>query len=298
MPTLNFNALSYYPALLESAVLSNPLLAKSGFKLSQSTISAINNLPADAQQEKYQLLTQDPAYKNAFAGMDAFRKQNPTATEGDYLTLAGSYAASLINHGLNFSGFYDTPQAVAKLIGSGIGAADFDSRVKQAATLAGNQDPETVAALNKYYGVSQKHIAAYLLDPGVATKAGVGLLSTDAVNNMITSSQIGGVSIASGLDLSKSYVNSLGQDAQQGGVYRLATIRQAEGSAASIKAGAQNIASQGGHSLVDDTILQGTLDTGSASGIQLQQLKASEAAKFLGSSAGTVSTGKDVSGTF
>lgn len=298
MPNLNFNALSYYPALLESAVLSNPLLAKSGFKLSPATISAINNLPSDAQQEKYQLLTQDSAYKNAFTGMDAFRKQNPTATEGDYLTLAGSYATSLMNHGLNFSGFYDNPQAVAKLIGSGIGAADFDSRVKQAATLSGNQDPKTVAALTKYYGISQEHIAAYLLDPGVATKAGVGLLSSDAVNNIITSSEIGGVGIASGLDLSKGYVNSLGQDAQQGGIYRLATIRQAEGSAALSKVGLQNIAGQKGHSLVDDTILQGTLDVGSASGIQLQQLKSSEAAKFSGSGAGTLSTGKDISGTY
>lgn len=109
------------------------------------------------------------AYKQRFSG-NALREQRGflPLKPSDYIQRENEFIDRLRQNGLPL-GFYDQPADLAKLVGGGTSAVEFDNRIRQGYQAALNADPETKNALRELYGVSDADLAAYYLDPDRAT---------------------------------------------------------------------------------------------------------------------------------
>ena len=108
-------------------------------------------------------LRKTPAYQAAFPGM-AIRAANglPAITEAQYKSIEDSYIASADNY--LPKGFLSA-QEMGNLIGNGVSATNFNNRIVNGYRIAQQADPNTKNLLRQWYGIDQKHLTAYYLDP-------------------------------------------------------------------------------------------------------------------------------------
>jgi len=256
-----------------------------GAPLDNKTFEAMK--ATNSGDEAFDILKKSDWFTKTFPSFQKFATNHPQATLADYKNTQFAYKDILVNAGLDPS--LANTDKVGKLMNNNINTTDFKYRVDQAALAANNQDPATAATLQKYYGITQSHMAEFFLDPKN---------SLPKLQNMVQASQIGGIADKSGLSISLTYAQTLAQDAAKGGYLRPSAINTAIRGTGATKAGLENIAAQSGKKISNEDLISGTLDIGSAQGIAAAQAKASEAAKFSGSNAGTQSLSKDVSGNY
>lgn len=155
------------------------------------------------------------AYKTRFAGNEAIRKRmadgqgrpgDRLLTPKEYIDAENTYRTILQDAGMP-EGYYDTPSDFNDLIANSVSAAEFKSRVDTAFDALNNADQFTVDALQRYYGLSNSDLAAYLLDPTKATpilegkqmRGAFGLNSRTELQKIYEASQVGGAAGRQGL---------------------------------------------------------------------------------------------------
>lgn len=155
------------------------------------------------------------AYKTRFAGNEAIRKRmaDGQGRPGDrllspkeYIDAENTYRTILQDAGMP-EGYYDTPSDFNDLIANSVSAAEFKSRVDTAFDALNNADQFTVDALQRYYGLSNSDLAAYLLDPTKATPVlegkqmtgAFGLNSRTELQKIYEASEVGGAAARQGL---------------------------------------------------------------------------------------------------
>lgn len=170
------------------------------------------------------------AYKTRFAGNEMIRKRiaDGSGRPGDrllspkeYIDAENTYRTILQDSGMP-EGFYDSPEDFNNLIGNGVSAAEFKSRVDTANEALNFADENTVNALRQFYGLSRGDLVSYLLDPTRATPifegrqmtGPFGMNNRQELQKMYEASKVGGAAARQGLDagqaLSEEIVN-LGQ---------------------------------------------------------------------------------------
>jgi hypothetical protein len=110
------------------------------------------------------------------AGMNAL-------TESEYLALENSYNSTLQAYGLN--GFFGTSRdqeiaGMAKVIGGGVNAAEFTSRVSTVVDRVMNADPNIKKTLTSFYNITDADLVKYYLDPSKDNLAALNLKTTAA----------------------------------------------------------------------------------------------------------------------
>lgn len=107
--------------------------------------------------------------KERFKGNE-FRIQNGLRPlkPSEYIEQEQSYISRLRENGMPI-GFYDSPADLAKLIGGDVGVTEFDARLRQGYQAAVKAPASVKKQLKELYGVTENDLAAYFLDPTVAT---------------------------------------------------------------------------------------------------------------------------------
>lgn len=108
------------------------------------------------------LLQQTDEYKQRFIGNRArLRAGVPALSPAEYLATESAYRQVMRASGLP-SGFYDTPQDFADLIGKDVSPTEVQDRVQAASSLVNNAPPEALAMFKQFYSTGD--IIAYALD--------------------------------------------------------------------------------------------------------------------------------------
>jgi hypothetical protein len=164
-------------------------------------------------------------YKQRFAGNELIRKRladgkgmpgDRILSPAEYINLEKTYRDSFMEAGLP-SGFYDSPQDFANMIGSGVSAVEVNARVQTAAQALMGADRNTVNMLQNYYGLSTGDMVAYLLDPTKASEALIGRSNTAAnLQSVFTSAAVGGAAANQGVTASKSLSEEIVQAGKAG----------------------------------------------------------------------------------
>lgn len=110
-------------------------------------------------------------YKERFSGNDfriaaGLRALKPS----EYIAAEKSYISTLRNTGMPV-GFYDTPADLAKFVGADLSTVELEGRIVSGYRAASQADPATKQQLFALYGIDEKDLAAYYLDPQKATDA-------------------------------------------------------------------------------------------------------------------------------
>lgn len=146
-------------------------------------------------------------YKKRFAGnverakkikedVDAGRQPRyGLLSEADYVRAEGDYRAILSEY--TIPGFYDTPESYVNLIANNTSPKEVQGRAMAAQQAASSANPEIKAQLKSMYGITDKNLAAYFLDPEAATTA----LKPIAASNAAT---IAAAAQRSGLSITQS----------------------------------------------------------------------------------------------
>lgn len=146
-------------------------------------------------------------YKKRFAGnverakkikedVDAGRQPRyGLLSEADYVKAEEDYRSILSDY--TIPGFYDTPDSYVNLIANNISPKEVQARATVAQQAASSANPEIRAQLKSMYGIDEKNLAAYFLDPEVATTA----LKPIAASNAAT---LAAAAQRSGLSLTQS----------------------------------------------------------------------------------------------
>lgn len=184
----------------------------------------VNNI-APTQADVLSVIYSSDVYKERFAGNEIIRKRMASGqgvagdrilTPAEYIALERSYRDIFSEAGLP-SGFYDSPQDFANLIGSGVSASEVNTRVQTAAQALMTADRNTVDMLQNYYGLSTGDMVAYLLDPTKATEAIIGKSNTTAnLKNAFTAAEVGGAGANQGVQVSKSLAEEITQAGKAG----------------------------------------------------------------------------------
>lgn len=111
------------------------------------------------------------AYKDRFAGNDLLRANNqPVLSETDYLKKEDALRAQLSDprYGLP-KNFYDTPDDFAKIIGTGMGAGEIQTRLNAVkAVISDGTMNGVLDYAQQHYGLGTGDLMAYYLDPDKA----------------------------------------------------------------------------------------------------------------------------------
>lgn len=129
-------------------------------------------------------LQQTPQFQARFPAIGVLSKQGVAITPAQYISLEQTYAQLEQQAGLppNFASFDE-------LIANQVSPTEYADRLNKGYLAVATAPPETVKAMQDYYGVTQGELAAYFLDP---TKAEPLLLQK------AQAAQIGGASAVSG----------------------------------------------------------------------------------------------------
>ena len=159
-------------------------------------------------------LRKSDAYTKRFAG-NILRKQKIEADvaagrqpkfglldEATYIKAEDDYRSILSDYVI--PGFYDTPESFVNLIGNNITPREVQARAAAAQQAASVANPEIKAQLESMYGIKGNQLAAYFLDPEVASTA----LKPVAAANAAT---LAAAAQRSGLSLSKADAERLSQ---------------------------------------------------------------------------------------
>jgi hypothetical protein len=144
----------------------------------------------NATQIVNDLLPTSQEYQNRFAGnADRVKAGLPALSPSAYLALESSYSQIAKTSGLP-AGFYDTPDAMARLIGSDVSPTEFNDRVTAAKSAIANTDPYYTQALQQMYGLDNGTMLAHILDPEAAAPI---------VERQANAAQYGAAALAQGL---------------------------------------------------------------------------------------------------
>ena len=153
-------------------------------------------------------LPKTDAYVKRFPGMQALKNAGKAITEAAYISTEKSYDTVLRAHGLDTNVFGTTEQ-YGKYIAKEVAPLEFENRVSIASDRV-NKNPDVVAALNNYYGVTKGTAISYLLNPD---------LGMDLVQREARAAEIGAAAAASnfnfgegqtGAGVAESFVASSG----------------------------------------------------------------------------------------
>jgi hypothetical protein len=153
-------------------------------------------------------LPKTDAYVKRFPGMQALKDAGKAITEAAYISTEKSYDTVLRAHGLD-TNVFGTTQEYGKYIAKEVAPLEFENRVSIASDRV-NKNPDVLAALNNYYGVSKGTAISYLLNPE---------LGIDLVQKEARAAEIGAAAAASnfnfgegqtGAGVAESFIASTG----------------------------------------------------------------------------------------
>lgn len=111
-----------------------------------------------------QFIRQTDEYKQRFVGMSDLQKKGRAISEAEYISVERSYSQVLRAAGLP-SGFYDSPDDFARLIGGEVSASELADRVQAYTQVAFESPPEVRDQLQRLYGIGPGELTAYFIDP-------------------------------------------------------------------------------------------------------------------------------------
>lgn len=222
------------------------------------------------------------AYKKRFAGNEARAKANlPTLSEVEYLQLEDNYRSAMQQY--LPKGFYDTPEDFVKFMANNISAEELGTRAKTAYVLSQKANKNARKALKDFYGVGDKEIAAYFLDPKKATP-----LLTERANAAI----VGGEALRANLQVNKTYAETLAQEGYT------ESARGAFTEAAETMGTTRLLGSTSGTRVTTENLADAALQRNVKATRKVEGLRSQQRARFGGSSAGTNILGTDLPGNF
>jgi hypothetical protein len=116
-----------------------------------------------AVQQINQEIVDQPAFKARFPAYDKLAHEGRAMSVAEMLSYERTAIGLMREAGLP-SGFYDTPEDVARFMANDISVNELQQRITQASSVA--QAPsETKSQLQNLYGISQGDLTAYFLDP-------------------------------------------------------------------------------------------------------------------------------------
>lgn len=138
------------------------------YGLGSLTDLAMREITESDRIEPERLLTNlrdTPEYKVRFAGLDRRRQAGLNAiSEAQYIALEDQYAQLMRAAGMP-TGFYDTPDDFANLIGANVSIAELSQRVQTGYAAVRQSDPSVITELQRLYQVTDGELAAFFLDP-------------------------------------------------------------------------------------------------------------------------------------
>lgn len=152
-------------------------------------------------------LRKTPEYERRFRGnierakkikedVDAGRQPRyGLLSESEYVKAEEDYRTILSDY--TIPGFYDTPESYVNLIANNTSPKEVQGRAMAAQQAASSANPEIKAQLKALYGIEEKNLTAYFLDPEVAKTA----LKPIAASNAAT---LAAAAQRSGLSLTQS----------------------------------------------------------------------------------------------
>lgn len=231
-----------------------------------------------ASQIKINLVGTDE-YKTRFPGMSALAKAGKAMTEAAYISTEKAYDTVLRANGLDTSVFGTTAK-YGSYIASQVSPVEFETRVSIAADRV-NKNPDVVAALNNYYGVSKTGAISYLLDPNL----GLNIVQKEA-----RAAEIGAAAAATnfsfgegatGAAVAESFINAAGtQD--------LMSLKTEFGKARNLANTQAALSSIEGEKYSDLNAVTAVLAQDQQKILESQRRAAREQARFSGSSGITV----------
>lgn len=117
------------------------------------------------QERMFRAINTTELYKKRFAGM-ALREKNgyKPISEQDYITIEKEFQQKLRVNGMP-AGFYDKQEDFANFIGNDVRADELDARIQQGYKAVYDTEPGVKDELKRLYGLENKDIAAFLIDP-------------------------------------------------------------------------------------------------------------------------------------
>jgi hypothetical protein len=108
-------------------------------------------------------------YRARFAGNVTRRKAGLNVlSEKAYIAIENQFSQTMRAAGLP-SGFYDSPDDFAALIGADVSPSELVSRINEGYLAVQQANPQVTAEMRRLYGVDDSMLAAYFLDPQRAT---------------------------------------------------------------------------------------------------------------------------------
>lgn len=159
-----------------------------------------NGLPVPYAQVALNF-AQTPMYQQRFPGMKALEAQGLAISPSQYVSAETNFIQTAQAAGFNL-----TADEAGQLIGGNVSPTEFNERVSDAAMAAQGAktaNPDVVAAMKSYYGVTDGDLTRFFLDPQGGTAA---------MNQRVIAAQIGGGAAAEGFNpLSEATSMSLAQ---------------------------------------------------------------------------------------
>ena len=171
-------------------------------------VYADNVAPTDAQI--LNSIYNSEAYKTRFAANEIIRKRmaegkgepgDRLLTPAEYVKTEAAYKEIMSEAGLP-PGFYDQPEDFTKFIAElGTSVSEITERVNIAQQALQNADANIKQALKDYYGLTEKDMVAYLLDPDKAFEVVNSRFryTTPQAKEMYTKAEVGGAALRAGM---------------------------------------------------------------------------------------------------
>jgi hypothetical protein len=152
-------------------------------------------------------LRETPEYKRRFAGnierakkikedVDAGRQPRyGLLSEAEYVKAEEDYRSILSDY--TIPGFYDKPESYVNLIANNISPKEVQGRAMAAQQAASSANPEIKAQLKALYGIEERNLTAYFLDPEVARTALKPIAASNAAT-IAAAAQRSGLSLTQG----------------------------------------------------------------------------------------------------
>jgi hypothetical protein len=149
-------------------------------------------------------LRETPEYKRRFAGnverakkiredVDAGRQPRyGLLSEAEYVKAEEDYRTILSDY--TIPGFYDAPESYVNLIANNISPKEVQGRAMAAQQAASSANPEIKAQLKALYGIEERNLTSYFLDPEVAKTALKPIAASNAAT-LAAAAQRGGLSL-------------------------------------------------------------------------------------------------------
>jgi hypothetical protein len=149
-------------------------------------------------------LRQTPEYQRRFAGnierakkikedVDAGRQPRyGLLSEAEYVKAEEDYRTILSDY--TIPGFYDRPESYVNLIANNISPKEIQGRAMAAQQAASSANPEIKAQLKALYGIEERNLTSYFLDPEVAKTALRPIAASNAAT-LAAAAQRGGLQL-------------------------------------------------------------------------------------------------------